>query len=155
MAEQITSEALTESTSTVLRQKPINNGSETRTEFVSLPADIKSAIVSYIIRPSDLKNVCLVSHEMHEIAVRFLYESIAFDLGSAGDNRLSAFLQSRNKGLKHVRQIRLYLASSEDCRSMLSDDTCRSQEVQAQFATNMLLEFLPEDVLEEFRYVDT
>lgn len=84
-----------------------------------------------------------MNHELHDIAVRFLYRNVALDLGSPSDTRLSSFLNPKNIGLKHIRQLRLYLATVYD--------KC-NQEQQAQFATRMLLEFLPEDVLEEFRY---
>lgn len=97
-----------------------------------------------MIRPSDLKNVCRVSKQFHKLAVRFLYRNVSLDLGSDNDNRLSSFLNPRNIGLKHIRQLRLYLAESTD--------RC-NQERQAQFATRMILEFLPEDILEEFRCV--
>lgn len=95
-----------------------------------------------MIRPSDLKNVCLVSKQLHSLAVRPLYRNVALDLGSNNDNRLTAFVNPRNIGLKHIRQLRLYLAEVRD--------KC-NQEQQAQFATRMILEFLPEDTLEEFR----
>lgn len=84
-----------------------------------------------------------MNKELHEIAVRYLYRNVSLDLGSPNDNRLSAFLSPKNIGLKHIRQLRLYLATVYD--------KC-NQEQQAQFATRMLLEFLPEDTLEEFRY---
>lgn len=84
-----------------------------------------------------------MSKECQKIAVRFLYRSVALDLGSPNDSRLSAFLNPRNIGLKHIKQLRLYLAGVHD--------RC-NQEQQAHFATRMILEFLPEDVLEEFRY---
>ena len=99
--------------------------------------------VTQIRLPSDLKNVCLVNKQLHEIAVRFLYRNIALDLGSPKDARLSAFLNPRNIGLKHIRQLRLYLAQV--------NDRC-NQELLAHFATRMLLEFLPANVLEEFSW---
>lgn len=111
--------------------------------FQSLNADVKSLIVEHVIRPSDLQNVCLVSHEMRDIAVRFLYRSVNLDLGSANDTRIAAFLSPKNPGLKHVKQLRLYLAHVHD--------RC-NQEQQATFATRMILEFLPENVLEEFSW---
>lgn len=80
---------------------------------------------------------------MHEIAVRYLYRNVSLDLGSPSDNRLSAFLSPKNIGLKHIKQLRLYLATVYD--------KC-NQELQAQFAARMILDFLPEDTLEEFRY---
>lgn len=98
-----------------------------------------------VIRPSDLKKLCLVSKEWHQLAVRFLYRNVALDLGSPADTRLSAFINPKNIGLKHIKQLRLYLAGVAD--------RC-NQEQQAHFATRMLLEFLPEDTLEEFRCVN-
>lgn len=72
------------------------------------------------------------------------YKNVALDLGSPNDKRLSAFLSPKNIGLKYIRQIRLYLANVRD--------RC-NQEQQAQLVSRMILEFLPPDVLEEFRYV--
>jgi hypothetical protein len=86
--------------------------------------------------------MCLVSKEFHGIAVRFLYHRISLDLGSFKDNLMPSFLSPRNIGLKYIRQIHLYLAHVTD--------RC-NQEQQATFATRMLLEFLPENILEEFR----
>ncbi|KAK3670613.1 hypothetical protein LTR78_009448 [Recurvomyces mirabilis] len=106
-------------------------------QFDDLPEDIK------ILRPTDLKSVCLVNKQLHTLAVRPLYRYIALDLGSANDARLSAFLSPSNIGLKHIRQIRLYLANVRD--------RC-NQKQQASFATRMLLEFLPNDILEEFSW---
>lgn len=113
--------------------------------FDNLLPEIKANIIDFIPRPTDLKNVCLVNKQFHELAVKPLYRNVSFDLGSPNDNRLSAFLHPNNKGLKHIKQIRLYLANVRD--------RC-NQKQQAYFATRMLLEFLPEDVLEEFRWED-
>ncbi|KAK5115176.1 hypothetical protein LTR85_009934 [Meristemomyces frigidus] len=110
--------------------------------FNDLETEIKALVIN---RPSDLKSICLVNKQFHELAVKPLYRNVSLDLGSPNDTRLSAFLNPNNKGLKHIRQIRLYLANVRD--------RC-NQKQQANFATRMLLEFLPEDVLEEFRWDD-
>lgn len=99
-----------------------------------------------IIRPSDLKNLCLVNKQLHGLTIKPLYHNVSLDLGGANDTRLSAFLNPRNAGLKYIRQMRLYLATVRD--------RC-NQKQQANFATRMLLEFLPEDTLEEFRWDNT
>jgi len=124
-----------------LKEKPTAAMTETKT-FQALPHDVKSCIIEQIKRPSDLKKICLVSKELHGIAVRFLYHRISLDLGSFKDNLMPSFLSPRNIGLKYIRQIHLYLAHVTD--------RC-NQEQQATFATRMLLEFLPENILEEFR----
>ncbi|KAI5363846.1 hypothetical protein Slin14017_G058100 [Septoria linicola] len=115
-----------------------------KTTLHDLSEELVGLIIERVMRPSDLKNACLVSKHFHKLAVRSLYRNVALDLGSDNDNRLSSFLNPRNIGLKHIRQLRLYLAEAAD--------RC-NQERQAQFATRMLLEFLPEDILEEFRCV--
>lgn len=102
-------------------------------------------IAVQVPRPTDLKSLCLVNRQCHELAVKPLYRNISLDLGSSTDTRLSAFLSARNIGLRHIRQIRLYLANVRD--------RC-NQKQQADLAARMLLEFLPEDVLEEFRWVN-
>ena len=113
--------------------------------FQTLSHDIKSCIIKQLDRPSDLKNVCLVSKELHEIAVRYLYHDVSLDLGSQKDFLMSDFMDPRNIGLKHIRKIRLFLANVPDrC------NRC-TQEQQATFATRMLLQLLPENILEEFR----
>ncbi|SMR56272.1 unnamed protein product [Zymoseptoria tritici ST99CH_3D1] len=137
MATQVTTEAHT----MTVTERP--KDTDKKTTFDDLSEEIKALIVERVTRPSDLKRVCLVSKECQKIAVRFLYRSVALDLGSPNDSRLSAFLNPRNIGLKHIKQLRLYLAGVHD--------RC-NQEQQAHFATRMILEFLPEDVLEEFRY---
>ena len=97
-----------------------------------------------ITRPSDLKNVCLVNKRLHEAAVKPLYHEVVLNLGSRDDARLTAFLNPRNIGLKHIRQVWLHLAPSDDLKSKIP---------QAHLATRMILEFLPEDILDEFRWV--
>ncbi|GIZ48311.1 hypothetical protein CKM354_001137800 [Cercospora kikuchii] len=113
------------------------------TTLHDLSDELLGLIIERVPRPSDLKNACLVSKKFHAIAVRSLYRNVALDLGGDHDTRLSSFLNPRNIGLQHIRQLRLYLAESAD--------RC-NQERQAQFATRMILEFLPEDVLEEFSW---
>ena len=105
---------------------------------------IRGSTTTQVLRPTDLKSLCLVNKQLHELAVKPLYRNVSLDLGSGHDSRLAGFLSPKNIGLKHVRQIRLYLANIRD--------RC-NQKRQADFATQMLLEFLPEDVLEEFRWV--
>jgi len=142
MSEQIIPIALSppeEASNTMDRPPAVESAPKT---FQSLPHDIKSCIVEQIKRPSELKKICLVSKELHGIAVRFLYHRISLDLGSFKDNLMPSFLNPRNIGLRHIRQIHLYLAHVTD--------RC-NQEQQATFATRMLLEFLPENILEEFR----
>ncbi|KAK0258837.1 hypothetical protein LTR48_005959 [Friedmanniomyces endolithicus] len=111
--------------------------------FDNLSEDVKALIVDKILRPTDLKNLCLVNKQLHSLAIKPLYRHVSLDLGSAKDTRLSAFLSPHNAGLKHIRQLRLHLAKVRD--------SC-NQKQHAGFATRLLLDFLPMDILEEFRW---
>ncbi|KAF2477935.1 uncharacterized protein BDR25DRAFT_330548 [Lindgomyces ingoldianus] len=111
--------------------------------FMDLSVDIKTLIVQHVIRPTDLKNLCLVCKQLHEISVRQLYHEVTLDVGSANDNKLGAFLNPRNIGLKHVRKLDLYLADVLDKCNQLQ---------QAHFAIRMILELLPENILEKFSW---
>jgi hypothetical protein len=96
-----------------------------------------------ITRPTDLKNVCLVCKQLHELAVRPLYHDVTLDVGSPRDTRLAAFLTAKNIGLPHVRKLDLYLADVLDKCNQLQ---------QANFAIRMILEMLPENILEKFSW---
>ncbi|KAF1979442.1 hypothetical protein BU23DRAFT_445818 [Bimuria novae-zelandiae CBS 107.79] len=111
--------------------------------FMDLSTDIKSIIVEHITRPTELRNVCLVCKQLHEIAVRTLYREVTLDVGSPNDTRLGAFLNPKNIGLEHIRKLDLYLADVLD--------KCNQQQ-QANFAVRMILELLPENILEKFSW---
>jgi hypothetical protein len=64
-------------------------------------------------------------------------------VGSPSDTKLGAFLNPKNIGLKHVRKLDLYLADVLDKCNQLT---------QANFAIRMILELLPENILEKFSW---
>ncbi|CAI6334961.1 unnamed protein product [Periconia digitata] len=114
-----------------------------RLNFMDLSVDIKTLILQHIIRPTDLKNICLTNKLLHEIAVRQLYHEVVLDVGSDDDTRLGAFLSPKNIGLKHIRKMDLYLADTYDKCGQLK---------MAHLSIRMILEFLPEDILEKFSW---
>lgn len=81
--------------------------------------------------------------QLHEIAVRQLYHEVTLDVGSSNDTRLGAFLNPNNIGLPHIRKLDLYLADVLDKCNQLQ---------QANFAIRMILELLPENILEKFSW---
>ncbi|KAF2422436.1 hypothetical protein EJ08DRAFT_640854 [Tothia fuscella] len=111
--------------------------------FLDLIPEIQALIVSFVIRPTDLKNLCLTCHHLHEVTVRQLYREVTLEVGSPTDTKLTAFINPRNKGVKHIRKMDLYLADQID--------KC-NQIHQANFAIRMILEFLPENILEKFSW---
>jgi hypothetical protein len=85
----------------------------------------------------------LTSKELHEIAVRPLYHEVVVEVGSPADGRLTSLVSPRNIGLKHIRKLDLYLADVTDKCNQLQ---------QANLAVRMMLEFLPENILEKFSW---
>ncbi|KAI9816522.1 MAG: hypothetical protein M1827_001654 [Pycnora praestabilis] len=146
-------------------------------KFAELSGDVKSSIISFIKRPTDLKSLCLVSAEIRDIAIRQLYRKVEIDIGGSGDSQLSAFLGRDNPGLSHIRILEINLdrgpASVSPSRSPSpqrgirghppdrrgSFDRVRVVERpnrdayrQAQFTMRLLLDFLPAHILEDFRW---
>jgi hypothetical protein len=85
----------------------------------------------------------LTSKELHEIAVRPLYHEVVVEVGSPADGRLTSLVNPRTIGLKHIRKLDLYLADVQDKCNQLQ---------QANLAVRMMLEFLPENILEKFSW---
>lgn len=80
---------------------------------------------------------------MHHITVRKLYHEVTLEVGSPTDAKLTSFINPRNIGLPHIRKLDLYLAEVADKCNQLQ---------QAHFAIRMILEFLPENILEKFSW---
>jgi hypothetical protein len=112
-------------------------------EFMDLSVDLKSMIVNFVIRPTDLKNLCLTCKQLHQISVRPLYREVIVEVGSPADGRLLSLVNPKNIGLPHIRQLDLYLADVQDKCNQLQ---------QANFAVRTLLEFLPENILDKFSW---
>ena len=89
-------------------------------------------------------------------------------IGGHKDVRVSGLLSHSNPGIQHIRKIYLQLEktfvppplvieedsdeSSEGEGELMVEDISGSAR-QAQFTVRLLLDFLPNDILETFRYV--
>lgn len=87
--------------------------------------------------------MCLTSKQLRDITVRRLYHEVTIDVGSVKDTRLAAFLNPTNIGLPHIRNLDLYLTDVPD--------KC-NQIHQANFAVRMIIEMLPQNILEKFSW---
>ena len=96
-----------------------------------------------MIRPTDLKHLCLTCKQLHQLTVKQLYHEVTLEVGAPSDKSLTAFIHPRNIGLAHIRKIDLYLAEVLDKCGQLQ---------QANLTIGMLLEFLPENSLEKFSW---
>ncbi|KAK5168769.1 uncharacterized protein LTR77_006078 [Saxophila tyrrhenica] len=111
-------------------------------QFEDLPEDVKGLIVEKVLRPTDLVNLCLVNKQLHTLAVKPLCRTVHLELGSPSDSRLSAFFSPKNIGLPYIRSIWLHSAHTKKGSGLIQ---------QAKLMLRMLLEFLPENILEELR----
>ncbi|KAI9788206.1 MAG: hypothetical protein M1816_007058 [Peltula sp. TS41687] len=72
-----------------------------------LSYDLKTLIVSYVRRPTDMKNLCLTCKALREISVRQLYRTVELDVGCEADLKITAFLGRSNPGLEYIRTLLL------------------------------------------------
>jgi hypothetical protein len=98
-----------------------------------------------ISRPSDLKSLCRTSKRLYDVAIKELYHTVAVEIGKKTDLRLSTMLHRSNAGLKHVRILRIQFNPHQM-------DVSEAETIRVQTVVRMLIEFLPENVLEDFEW---
>lgn len=118
-----------------------------------------------ITRPEDLKSLCLTCKQLRDIATPPLYRKVLLFIGGHKDIRVSGLLSRTNPGIQHIRKVYLQLEkttiptpdfqvnsddSSEDEADVQIEDLVGAAR-QAQFTVRLLLDFLPNDILESFR----
>ena len=118
-----------------------------------------------ITRPGDLKSLCLTSKQLRDIATPPLYRKVLLFIGGHKDIRVSGLLSRTNPGVQHIRKVYLQLEktpiqhlelqvnsddSSDDEADVQTEDIVGAAR-QAQFTVRLLLDFLPNDILENFR----
>lgn len=123
-------------------------------------------ILPQIIRPEDLKSLCLTSKEVREIVIPQLYKKVLLFIGGQKDLRVSTLLSRSNPGIQHIRKIYLQLEKTVLPSQILQDSSDESEEEevevrvedvsgaarQAQLTVRLLLDFLPNDILETFSW---
>ena len=146
---------------TRLRKKP---GLHLHSE---LPNPLMLITCLQIKRPEDLKSLCLTSKLLRAIATPPLYRKVFLCVGGHKDIRVSGLLSRTNPGIQHIRKVYLHLEKvpylNLDFQTNSDDSSEEEVEVkhediagvarQAQFTVRLLLDFLPNDILENFRWV--
>ena len=99
-----------------------------------------------ITRPTDFKSLCLTSRDIRDVAVRKLYRKAFLDIEGAKAIRVSGFLARDNPGIPYVRDVTVYFLIFSDANERAA------QLKQAHFVVRMLLEILPLNSLEAFRW---
>ncbi len=107
--------------------------------FGHLPGELSDAIFDFIIRPSDLKALCLVSKTVSALAFRHLYRAIT--LAWSGEDRDWTRLDclSRSRHLSHIQSIDI------------GEDKCYRNNLPRN-NLQPLLQKLPAGALKSFRY---
>ena len=118
-----------------------------------------------ISRPEDLKSLCLTSKQLRDLATPPLYRKVLLFIGGHKDIRISGLLSRTNPGIQYIRKVYLQLErtpivpldfqlnsddSSEDEAEVQMEEIVGAAR-QAQFTVRLLLDFLPNDILENFR----
>lgn len=81
-----------------------------------------------ILRPLDLRMLCLTSQSFRELATPLLYRKVTLFIGGPGDVHISAMLSRTNPGVPHIRKIYLQLEKIVVSRSSDSDSSEDSSE---------------------------
>ena len=132
-----------------------------------LPKPLMLITCLQINRPEDLKSLCLTSKSLRDIATPPLYRKVFLSVGGHKDIRVSGLLSRTNPGVQHIRKVYLHLekAPHQNLDFQTNSDDSSEEEVevkpediagaarQAQFTVRLLLDFLPNDILENFRWV--
>ncbi|KAI4722397.1 hypothetical protein E4T48_01272 [Aureobasidium sp. EXF-10727] len=110
-----------------------------------LVPEIQASIVKHISRPSDLKALCRTSKRLYDVAVKELYHTVSLEIGKRSDLRLSAMLHPGNAGLKQIRILNIQFTPQHA-------DLSEADNSRLQTVVRMLIDFLPENVLEDFEW---
>ncbi|TIA11935.1 hypothetical protein D6C80_07154, partial [Aureobasidium pullulans] len=108
--------------------------------------EIQANIVKHIYRQSDLKSLCRTSKRLYDVAVKLLYYTVSLEIGRRSDLTLSAMLKSTNAGLKWIRVLRIQM------NEFRTNDLSDADNSRAQPVIRMLIDHLPENILEDFEW---
>lgn len=107
--------------------------------FLSLPAELQTAIIDCILRPEHLAQVCLVSKQLHRIALPMLYKDFSINVSEWSEEELERFLVRGHAGHPHIRSLEV---DSEDLNG----------EEKALKVAKDALQVLPKNSLRSIRY---
>ena len=110
--------------------------------LASLPSELQSSIVSWVLRPDHLANICLVSKQFYDVAMPMLYRDMTFNVDHWEQEHLDRFLCFGHRGHNFIR-----------CLDIDSDEI-QSENVALKIAKDAL-QVMPRNSLRSFRYVPT
>ena len=106
--------------------------------FAQLPTELQTLIITSLLRPTDVSNVCLVSKDFCAVAVPLLYHSITINVDRWNLDVLKRFLQYGHLGHMYVRSLDI------------DSDELSTEDLALKTAKDAL-QVLPRDCLRSFR----
>lgn len=106
--------------------------------FLNLPPELQTAIITCLLRPEHLAQVCLVSRQFRRIALPLLYRDFSINVSEWTNTQLERFLARGHSGHRHIRSLDI---DSEDIEG----------EDLALKAAKDVLQVLPRNSLRSFR----
>lgn len=136
--------------------------------LLTLPLELKRHIFSYVCefrplvlsqysltsqltRPSDLKQLCLTSRDVRDLAVGFLYRYVKIDLGGQHDARINGLISPLNTATKHIRHMSVYLAQASSALEVrFSDEEDGDQYFEREAGSLQQMHMMVRMLLEAF-----
>ena len=107
-------------------------------KLLDLPPEIQTAIVSWVLRPSDTASLCLVSRQLYDVSMPGLYHSMYLNVDRWKKEELQRFVARGHPGHRHIRAL-----------DVDSDEL--DTEGNARKLAKDVLQMLPRDCLTSFR----
>ncbi|KAK3701567.1 hypothetical protein LTR37_015421 [Vermiconidia calcicola] len=111
---------------------------ETSTRLIHLPPEVQTSVISWVLNPSHLARVCLVSKQLHDIAMPLLYQSLFLNVDRWDKDRLRSVLKRGHRGHRYIRALDI-------------DSEKLEQEAEALKIAKDALQVLPRNCLQSFR----
>ena len=110
--------------------------------FIDLPPEVQSSVVSWVLYPHHIANVCLVSRQLHDVSMPFLYHTMYLNVDRWKVDHLRKFVERGHNGHQHIRTLDV------------DSDNLKAEPDALKLAKD-ILQVLPRKCLTSFRYMWT
>ena len=107
--------------------------------LLDIPAELQTAVMWWILRPSEVAKLCLVLQQLHNIAMPLLYRSIYLNVDHWKTKQLDLIQARGHPGHRHIRSLDI------------DSDELKTEAIALKVAKDAL-HILPRDCLKSFRY---
>jgi hypothetical protein len=107
--------------------------------FLDLPPEVQSSVVSWVLYPRHIANVCLVSRQLRDVSLPFLYHTMYLNVDRWKAVHLRKFVERGHRGHRYVRTLDV-------------DSDNLKMEPDALKLAKDILQVLPRNSLTSFRF---